>query len=414
MNLALICLLLSVSNSPATFETPLIHQETNQPPSTRSNKTTTSSKSSASSSISKKHSLDSFLTNFTSEDNNSFDEIIEKADQKLKQKFSVLFEAERLSTIEMAKSLALPSIETQFEAIEGPKKVEMWKYTNINTVMYVPDGVELSKEEQLEMAKNRQEVIHSNTRLAHNPWDDLKNKEAIALAAKNQTKVYNGKIGVDGNVIENSATPQIRGFRFERTPSPCPGVGESPLMTWGEIEGTPFRLDGGDTPLRPSIPGPSFRIAEASRRETIGLKLAEKAGERMRGQKAKAMEAARRNMASPYIRSSLDRLASMSPAAKRLATGKVGVSIMTPKALTPAHHGSLGAFTPGSRHSSNRSNRATPSPLVVRKRGPQTPRKLEEDELKTKTGPIDVTSDLTSDLLKLPSGGKRNKASDFF
>lgn len=299
----------------------------------------------------------------------------------------------------MAKCLALPSIETQFAPIEGVKKVDMWAYKNINTVMYVPEGVELTKAEQVEMAKNRQEVIHSNTRLTENPWDEQKNREAIALAAKNQTKVYNGKIGVDGNVIESAtATPQIRGFRFERTPSPCPGVDESPLMTWGEIDGTPFRLDGGDTPLRAASLGPSFRIAEASRRETIGLKLAEKAGERMRGQKARAMEAARRNMASPYIRSSLDRLASMSPAAKRLATAKVGVSIMTPKVTTPAGS-SLGAFTPDSSRHNTRSRRATPSPLVVRKRDPQTPK---------------ITSDLTSDLLKLPAVGKRNKASDFF
>lgn len=132
----------------------------------------------------------------------------------------------------------------------------------------------------------------------------------------------------------------------------------------------------------------------------------------MRGQKAKAMEAARRNIASPYIRSSLDRLASMSPAAKRLATGKVvGTSIMTPKERNTPSRG-LGPFTPGSSHSSGRrmrhnSHGATPSPLVVRKGargGPQTP---------AKAG-VEVTSDLTSDLLNLPAPGKRNQASDFF
>lgn len=307
--------------------------------------------------------------------------------------------------IEMAKSLALPSIENQFAAIEGPsKQLDMWTYTNKNTVMYVPDGVEYTKEEQLEMAKNRQEVVHNNTRLSYNPWDEQKNKQAIAQAAKTQSTVYNGKIGVDGNVIESNASPQIRGFRFERTPSPCPGVSESPLMTWGEIEGTPFRLDGGDTPLRPALPGPSFKIADPSRRETIGLQLAEKAGERMRGQKAKAMEAARRNIASPYIRSSMDRLASMSPAAKRLATGKIGASIMTPKVMTPSRTRTPGLMTP------SRSNRATPSPLLVRKRGPLTPGPSKVQKKTT----LEMTPDLTSNLLKLPPIGERTKASDFF
>lgn len=116
-------------------------------------------------------------------------------------------------------------------------------------------------------------------------------------------------------------TPNMRGFSFVKTPSPQPGIAESPLMTWGELEGTPFRLDASDTPIRPSI-GPSFHIAETSKRESIGLALAEKAGERMREQKAKAMEA-RRNIASPYSRSTMERLASMSPAAKRLASGRI-------------------------------------------------------------------------------------------
>lgn len=402
---------LSVSQSPATFETPL-HPSSQSHHSTRSNKTTLSTTSSKSS-VSKNHSLDSFLGSFTSEDNNSFNEIIEKADKKLKQKFSVLFEAEHTTAIEMAKSLALPSIGDQFAAIEGPKRVDMWTYKNKNSIMYVPDGVELTKAEQMEMAKNKQEVIHNNTRLTHKPWDEEKNKEAIALAAKNQSKGLSGKIGVDGNVIESTATPEIRGFRFERTPSPCPGVAESPLMTWGQIDGTPFRLDGGDTPLRPALAGPAFRIAEPSRRDEIGLKLAEKAGERMRGQKAKAMEAARRNIASPYIRSTLDRIASMSPAAKRLASGRVGGGILTPKMMTPKE--ALGNFTPGS--SSSRRNRATPSPLVRRRKEPATPTILsgggDRKETAAQSKPtISITSDLTSDLLNLP--GQRNRASDFF
>lgn len=37
------------------------------------------------------------------------------------------------------------------------------------------------------------------------------------------------------------------------------GVAESPLMTWGEIESTPFRLDGSDTPYVERNHGPSFK-----------------------------------------------------------------------------------------------------------------------------------------------------------
>lgn len=72
------------------------------------------------------------------------------------------------------------------------------------------------------------------------------------------------------------------------------GVDESPLITWGEIEGTPIRLDGGDTPLRPGAGTASFRIAEPPKRERLALALAEKASERHRNKKSKAMEAAKR------------------------------------------------------------------------------------------------------------------------
>lgn len=193
------------------------------------------------------------------------------------------------------------------------------------------------------------------------------------------------RIGIDGNAVATSMEKNLRGYDFVKTPSPHPGVAESPLMTWGELEGTPFRLDGSDTPVRPAA-GPSFRIVEASRRETIAHSLAEKAGERMRTQKAKALEAARRNMAaSPHIRSTIDRLAAMSPAAKRLASAKIGVkdTLLTPSPRT----------TPSSQKSQ------TPSPLVRRK----TPL------VRTNTPKIHLAkSALTDDLLNIPLKSKKS------
>lgn len=69
------------------------------------------------------HTLDSFLASHTSEDNCSFHELIESADQKLRQKFSVLFEAEQQTALAIANSLSLPAIEDQFKEVLGPKKV---------------------------------------------------------------------------------------------------------------------------------------------------------------------------------------------------------------------------------------------------------------------------------------------------
>lgn len=85
-------------------------------------------RSTISSTISKKapsdgHTLDSFLSTHTSEDNCSFQELIESADKKLRQKFAVLFEAEHQTALAIAQSLSLPAIEDQYKEISGPKKV---------------------------------------------------------------------------------------------------------------------------------------------------------------------------------------------------------------------------------------------------------------------------------------------------
>lgn len=159
-------------------------------------------------------------------------------------------------------------------------------------------------------------------------------------------------------------------------------------MTWGELDGTPFRLDGGETPIRPSGTA-SFRIAETSKRETIALQLAEKVSERMREKKAKAIEMARRNIASPRIRSTLDRLASMSPAAKRLASSR-REALLTPSPM------------------SIRSTGKSHTPVIVRRKTPSL-------RSKTPVLPRQTKTILTDDLLKIPTKAKdRPKASDYF
>lgn len=309
-------------------------------------------------------------------------------------------------------ALALPGIEEQFQAIEGPKQVDTWTYKNKNYIMYVPDGVDLTTEEKLEMAKRKQEIVYNNTRLQSNPFDDQQSKDAITEMAKSQAKGLSGKIGVDGNTMQSGgADPHVRGFGFVKTPSPCPGAGnDTPLMTWGEIEGTPFRLDGSDTPIRPSS-GPSFRIAETSRRENIALELAEKAGERMRGQKAKAIEAARRNIASPHIRSTFDRLATMSPAAKRLASSRLGIQDTVGGAVTPTPNR---RSTPTPKMVRKFVGTHTPSsPLVMhrRKSMPMRQTSTSVDASVEETPPLS-TKLLTDDLLNIPAS--RSKAADFF
>jgi protein DGCR14 len=389
-------------DSPATFETPIHNHDasTSVTASVRSEKSTTSTQASSKRGLADNHTLDSFLDNYTSEDNQSFQEIIEAADEKLRQKFAILYGEEEKRAAILDRSLALPDIVTQFAPIEGPKTVDTWTYRNKNFIMYTPDGVELTKAEKLEMSKLKMEISHSNTRMKVSPFDDKQNKATISELAKSQAKP--NKVGVDGKDVDFGMAPQVRGFNFVKTPSPCPGVSESPLMTWGEIEGTPFRLDGGDTPLRRTTNGPSFHIQTTSKRENLALQLAGAVSDKARAKKQKAIEAARRNIASPQIRNSLERLASMSPAARRLATSKLGIS-------TPSPRRSISSL---SKHTPSYSKKATPSPanLVRRKTTPLIGQHQGPGTSNEVASGGDLT--LTDNLLSIPN--KRAKAADFF
>jgi len=286
--------------SPATFETPLRRIESDELPtvSEASSPKTSVESIKRNDETESKTGLDDYLSTHTSEDNASFQEMMVEAENKRKLKYVWLYEAGDKSKA----WLAIDGSATRVPVVEGsnprPKQVDSWAYKNKNYIMYIPDGVELSAEEKIELAKKKQTIMHENTRLRTNPFNEQQNKETIDELAKSQSRANDGKIGVDGKEVVRNVTPRVNGFSFVATPSPRPGECESPLMTWGQIEGTPFRLDGGDTPLLKTSQGPSFRIAEPPKREQLALQLAEKAGERHRDRKNKALEAARKSLAT--------------------------------------------------------------------------------------------------------------------
>lgn len=414
------------------------------------------------------HSLDSFLQSYTSEDNYSFQEIIDSASAKLKQKFAVLYKEEERSRERLAEILQLPSIEQQLMLANNEEErcrmrpIETWKYENKNSIMYIPDGVELSVEEQRKMSERRQTIQHHATRLTVNPFGsgEIKSKEHKHSSESGNSALSSKLQDPKQSPAEVSGLHPYgasgSGFRLVTTPSPCPGEAFSPLMTWGEIEGTPFRLDGLDTPLvhhssgsgfdgnlnTSSSTSSSFRINATPRREVIAHELAERIGDKMRAQKQKAMDVARRNiggsvgndscMASlpltPSNRGSRrERLASMSPAAQRLATNKLGVrmtpieckspSILTPHRTTPKvglNSSSKLKEAIGKRKEDARDNSCTPMRKPLVSRGQSTKSMEETQQVQNKQGevPVSSTSTLTDDLLNIPN--QRLRASDFF
>lgn len=85
-------------------------------------------------------------------------------------------------------------------------------------------GVPLTPEEEVESARRRQVIVHSNTCLTANPFDEQQNKETIHQLAQSQAQSLEGKIGVDGKELIHAETPKVNGFSFVKTPSPAPGV----------------------------------------------------------------------------------------------------------------------------------------------------------------------------------------------
>jgi protein DGCR14 len=237
-------------------------------------------------------------------------------------------------------------------AVEAPsgdyglvKSIETWKYTAKNSLMYVPDGVDLTHEEQMEQAKKERIIKHANTRFNPEALNALQNTTPSRTQATSQTNQISvgmlkpiTKVGIDGKEAIKE-TPNVRGYSFvDASPSPMPGRlagDESPMMTWGEIESTPFRLD--PTGLTPRYTGgPEFKIPDIPEREKIAFNLEEQVSAARRKKKNEAIKQMQRNLASPSRNSPSisERINNMSPAAQRLLSSKVHLKALTPSPLS--------------------------------------------------------------------------------
>uniref|UniRef100_A0A6J0VBF6 Splicing factor ESS-2 homolog n=1 Tax=Pogona vitticeps TaxID=103695 RepID=A0A6J0VBF6_9SAUR len=333
-------------------------------------------------------SLDTFLGKHTSEDNASFEQIMDVAEEKEKARHSWLYEAEEEFAERHQKQLALPSAEEQQALTGGKAGVETWEYKAKNSLMYYPPGVP----DEEDMFKKPREVVHRNTRFLKDPFSQAVSKSQLQQAAALNAQYKQGKVGPDGKELIPQESPKVNGYGFVATPSPAPGVNESPLMTWGEIESTPLRIEGSDTPYVDRTPGPAFKILEPGRRERLGLKMANEAAAKNRAKKQDALRRVTENLASLTPKGLSP---AMSPALQRLVNRTA--SKFTDKALrasytpSPAHLGTPGYKTPAG--------------------GPQTPTITPTPRTLSQTPVTQDSASITDNLLQLP---KRRKASDFF
>jgi protein DGCR14 len=289
--------------------------------------------------------------------------------------------------------------------MNNPDSAQFWPYTVKNAVMYFPDGnihsffdfhltislgAKLTAAEKIEQAKHVRSIHHGNTRFEVDPFTTNSTTDSSSRVATpaRPNALIRPQIDIDGREIKRLESPQVSGYGFVVTPSPMPGAhgDESPMMTWGQIEGTPFCLDAGNETPHASNSGPQFKIIETPFREQLALELVEKNAAQHRKKKLEAMKTINRNFSSTNNAKQTKELlvSSMSPAAQRLLTNRLGIQ------RTQSTN-------------SQRQNTFTPSPVVQTDRTPRAPFNVGiiKHSPRTPSTTATSTSSLTDNLLNL-------------
>ncbi|KAJ7960279.1 DGCR14-related [Quillaja saponaria] len=251
-------------------------------------------------------SLDEFFRRYTSEDNYSFSKILEKVNRKRKERVEYLTEGEKedVKAIEDAKRNRIT--DGYGTSDQPPATLEGWKYTAKNLLMYHPADrgeAPLTGEEMAVRIKGlTKEVNRASTRFHGKVMDSRPTDEGTVevlytpVAGATPAPISNR----DGDKLKKYDLEDLRktpnpfyvetgkkaenGYGFVRTPSPAPGVDESPFITWGEIEGTPLRLDAEDTPIDigGSADGPHYNIPCPPARDEKAHSLSREAARKLR------------------------------------------------------------------------------------------------------------------------------------
>ncbi|RLM54924.1 hypothetical protein C2845_PM10G12990 [Panicum miliaceum] len=217
-------------------------------------------------------SLDGFFRRFTSEDNESFSRILEKVNHRRRERYAHLLEPAEAKNTALLEDAKRDRITDGYGTSgQPPSTLEGAKFTAKNLLMYYPADhgeAPLTEEERAERIKGMtKEIDKSNTKLHGRAMADdarPKEEEAAILYAPVAGSTPGGMQYHDPDKAKKYDLEDLRkkpnpfylesdkkannGYNFVRTPSPAPGVDESPFMTWGEIDGTPLRLDPDETP----------------------------------------------------------------------------------------------------------------------------------------------------------------------
>ncbi|KAL6137025.1 hypothetical protein ACLB2K_062320 [Fragaria x ananassa] len=330
-------------------------------------------------------SLDQFVRRYTSEDNDSFSKILEKENRKRKERYDYLLEGENSEDVKAIEDVKRDRITDGYgTSDQPPSTLEGWNYTAKNLLMYHPADrgeAPLTLEERaVRMKSLEKEISRTNTRFHGKMVDRPKEEgsfEVLYAPVVGGTPVIMDR---DGDKLKKYDLDDLRktpnpfyvesekkadnGYSFVKTPSPAPGVDESPFITWGEIEGTPLRLEPEDTPLDiGGSGGPHYRIPCPASRDEKAYSLSRVAARKLRERerlfpKPPLPSPSRAGSASPSVRT-------LSPAAQKFVRNAIAKSSSTvDETLRASYRGaSPGLATPkGGRSVSRFSTMKSRSP----------------------------------------------------
>merc|ERR1719259_903959 len=186
-------------HSPDTFETPLDAPRENDPrrPSEDKEDSSSSDKDKNVEDPKEKEedrvTLDKFMANHTSEDNESFIELQVEYEKKHRIKNAWMYKDEAMYLEMKANQMALPSIEQQAALPYKPGNLDTWTYQNINSVFHNPEGMELTDKEKIEKAKKEKIILHGNTRISKAPWRSEKQMDKLRREVEHKEALAAGK-----------------------------------------------------------------------------------------------------------------------------------------------------------------------------------------------------------------------------
>jgi protein DGCR14 len=205
-----------------------------------------------------KLSLDQFCQRYTSEDNESFGEVLAQANCRVREKRDRLFSS--VKRLEGPPATQTTTDGDGYGSSNQPSANNLitWPHRPMNKLFYdstqTGGAASITEKEKTKLYVKgpEKQIVHRNTRINPNDGSNAKATAArlTSIFGSPSSMSVSNTPSVEGDYLVGGrrgsrgagATPASVSRGFIASPSPVPGVEESPFMTWGEVEGTPVLI----------------------------------------------------------------------------------------------------------------------------------------------------------------------------